>query len=301
MQSEPMFKYRISHKVRTVADLAEPTSIIKGVKFQPFASGPEGDEAWLATEDASAPDVRSAVNGSRTRLLEIVDALAVVLQCSFSLIGSSYMAHRVDSNPDCIIFFRHSRPSKTVGMTLWKPEQVTDVERLLRIGTPGALRYLREAMNAATSSACLAMLVTTAEGLAGQGTVTKKCRQCGLEEQYGAANRGALLALLGQDVNDQLYVKRHGSLRNKLMHGSPIDEAAAAALCHVIYLKILDHLKQTFTLKTVEEIVGAPRRFDSLQEFSSFLRCTSGVPPSLSEIEKNWGSLGERIDEPAGY
>jgi hypothetical protein len=122
-----------------------------------------------------------------------------------------------------------------------------------------------------------------------------------LATKQSGTNRAALLALLGQDANDQLYVKKHGSLRNKLIHGAPIDEAAAAALCQVIYVKILNHLKQAFTLTTVEEIVGAPRRFDSLREFSSFLRCTSGRPPTLWEIETKWGSLGEWVDEPGGY
>ena len=190
-ESTSMFKYRISHKIRTVAELAEPTSIA-GFRVELFAEGPDSDEAWLATEEASASDVRSAVNSSRTRLLEIIDALAAVLQCSFTLIGASFMAYRMDDNPDCIIFFRHLRPSKTVGMMLWKSEQITDVERLRQIGTPGALRYFREAMNAATSSACLAMLVTTAEALAGQSEVTRKCEKCGHEYSYSGTNRAAL-------------------------------------------------------------------------------------------------------------
>lgn len=42
------------------------------------------------------------------------------------------------------------------------------------------------------------------------------------------------------------------------MHGAPIDEVRAAALFKVIDAKMLNHLKQAFTLTTVEEIVGVP-------------------------------------------
>jgi hypothetical protein len=56
------------------------------------------------------------------------------------------------------------------------------------------------------------------------------------------------------------------------MQGAQIDEQAAATLCNAIYLRILDQLKHTFGLPTVEEILDASRPLDSLQEFSSFLR-----------------------------
>lgn len=37
-------------------------------------------EAWVATEEAEAPNVAEAVNGSRNRLMPVIDALAAVLQ-----------------------------------------------------------------------------------------------------------------------------------------------------------------------------------------------------------------------------
>jgi hypothetical protein len=107
--------------------------------------------------------------------------------------------------------------------------------------------------------------------------------------------------VLGTDAYNQLYKKRNGALRNRLMHGHAINEDDAAALCNGIYKQILRHVTDTLGLKTIEDIVGAPRRFDSLQWFRAFLQLQGRTPPSLRELEQNWQQLGDWVAQPAGY
>ena len=63
------------------------------------------------------------------------------------------MIYRVTDNPEQILYFQHLRNRPTVGMPIWKPEQLNDVTRLASVDNPGALHYFREAVNSATPSA----------------------------------------------------------------------------------------------------------------------------------------------------
>ena len=227
--------------------------------------------------------------------------MAAVTQCAFSLVGTSFLVYRLTDNPDRVLYFRHLRDRRTVGMTLWRPEQMEDVTTLMRIESPAALRYFREAMNAATTSACLAMLVTTAEAFAGQTAIVGRCTQCGHEYQYGGTDRATLAAVLGENAYDQLYKKSHGSLRNRLLHGNPIDENIAAMLCGEIYERVLAYLVRTLGLKAIEHIEGAPRRFDSFDWFGAFLRCTATAAPPLRDLEHNWKEVGDWAEQPRNY
>src|ERR1700686_4025526 len=158
----------------------------------------------------------AAFNLSRPRLVRTIDALCIVTQCSFSLTAASLMVYRLTNNPDQIVYFRHHRQRPTVPMSIWKAEQLTDVSLLASIENPGALHYFREAVNASTSSAQLAMLVVTAVALAGQQKVIGKCQKWGFEYAYGGMNRGELQAVLGQAYSP-LYKSNDGSLRNRLL------------------------------------------------------------------------------------
>lgn len=290
--------YLITHKVRTVADL-DGVFQLDGFTLD-YYSGETSDEAWTISETLTADTFLTAFNTSRQRLLPLVDALAFTTQCAFSLAGMSFMVRRIDDNPDCVVYFRHVKPRKTVGMTLWQKEQAEDVSRLLTIENKAALRYFREAANAATSSACLAMLTTAAEALAGQTKITGACENCAHPYERGGTDRAKLEAILGPEANKELY-KKKGSLRNRLMHGHSINEDEAAALCGEAYKRILLYLKTEFKLTTIEEIVGAPRRFDSLEWFGAFVRCKSDYPPLLRELEQGWQKIGELIDQPVNY
>jgi len=182
-----------------------------------------------------APDFISAFNVSRPRLVRTVDALCVVTQCSFSLAAASWMVYRVTDNPELVLYFRHLRNTSTVGMPIWEPNQLNDVARLTSVGSPGALHYFREAVNAATPSGRLALLVSTAEALAGQGRVVGNCQNCGSEYSYPGTNRGELELVLGQEAYSRLYRNNNGALRHRLVHGSAIDESSAAAVSALAY------------------------------------------------------------------
>jgi hypothetical protein len=75
--------YRISHKIKTVATLDQPVEV-NGFRLERFDPPNYSSGAWTATEDYQATDVATAVNESRQRVMALADALAIVLQCSFS-------------------------------------------------------------------------------------------------------------------------------------------------------------------------------------------------------------------------
>lgn len=187
-------------------------------------------------------------------------------------------------------------------MPIWAGQQTADVETLLQGEDPAALRYFREAMNAATSSACLAMLVIVAEALAGQSTVTRSCENCGHVYHRSGTDEDVLWDILGPQVYNHLYVKKHGSIRHRLMHGNQIDENKAALLCEQMYEKIIQYLVRSFTLRTVKHIDFAPRRFDTYEWIAEFILMGANAPvPSLHELEQKWQSIGTVINEPTGY
>ena len=154
---------------------------------------------------------------------------------SFSLAAASWMVYRVTDNPELVLYFWHLRNTSTVGMPIWEPNQLNDVARLTSVGSPGALHYFREAVNAATPSGRLALLVSTAEALAGQGRVVGNCQNCGSEYSYPGTNRGELELVLGQEAYSRLYRNNNGALRHRLVHGSAIDESSAAAVSALAY------------------------------------------------------------------
>jgi hypothetical protein len=291
--------YRIVHKIWTVAELDEARTI-EGFQMRAIDTGSDSG-AWIAIEEIEAPDFITAFNMSRPRLVRTVDALCVVTQCSFSLAAASSLVYRLTDNPDHVLCFRHLRKRATVGMTVWKPEQLNDVAQLVSIENPGALHYFREAVNAATSSAQLAMLVITAEALAGQSKVIGTCQRCGFEYSYGGTNRGELEAVLGAAAYTRLYKSNNGSLRNRLLHGSSVDENAAAEVSTLAYDAILEYLVKSLGLSTIERITAAPRTFQSFERFGTFLRCATDAVPDLPELELNWQRLGQLVKQPAYY
>jgi hypothetical protein len=192
------------------------------------------------------------------------------------------MVYRVSDNPERVLYFRHLRDRPTVGMPISEPNQLTDVARLTSVDNPVALHYFREAVNAATSSARLALLVITAEALAGQGGVIRNCKKCGYRDSYGGTNRNELELVLGHEAYSRLYKKKNGALRNRLLHGSAIEESSAAEVSALAYDSILAYLVKTQRLSTIEEITGAPRTFQSFEWFGVFLRCAQHpVPQNL--------------------
>lgn len=294
-----MPRYRVSHKIWTVAELFEPQAI-EGFEVRAVDTGSDAG-AWIATDEIDGPNFITAFNLSRPRLVRTVDALCVVTQCSFSLAATSWMVYRVTDNPEQVLYFRHLRNRPTVGMTIWKPEQLNDVTRLASVNNPGALHYFREAVNAATPSAQLALLVITSEALAGQSKVVGNCKKCGFDYSYGGTNRVELEIVLGHEAYSRLYKSNNGSLRNRLLHGSAIDENAATEVSALAYDSILQYLVNKLGLSTIEKIIGAPRTFQSFDWFGAFLRCAAHPVPDLPALERDWQRFGDIIEQPAQY
>src|SRR5712675_3131645 len=119
-----MEQYRIVHKIWTVAEL-DKVRMINGFQMRAIDEGSDAG-AWIATDEIGALDFLAAFNSSRPRLVRTIDALCVVTQCSFSLAATSWMVYRLTNNPGHLLYFRHMRERATVGMTIWKEEQLND-------------------------------------------------------------------------------------------------------------------------------------------------------------------------------
>ncbi len=123
-------------------------------------------------------------------------------------------------------------------------------------------------------------------------TITRQCNTCGGQYSYGGTDREQLRQTLGDDAYNQLYVKEHGSVRHRLLHGRGIDEHRAVPVCADVYAQIVKYIQKECDLKFVMDIVDAPRRFDSLEWFGAFLKCRTGQIPRLLEIDQNWQNVG---------
>lgn len=296
-----MPRYLICQKIRTVANV-DYREHIKGFFFREFE--PERGllgEAWEARNEAHGESFRDAFTKSRQALLSLVDAISVVTQCSTSLLATSFCVYKLEQNHDRVMYLYVARRRFPVGITLWEEDQVRDIEKLCNL--PGvALNFLRESNNASTPKARLAMLIAASESLAGDRGDTGKCSNCGFEYPRSGADKTKLRRILGEQAYDRLYEKNSGALRHRLFHGSGAPEEAVGEVLPIVYNRIRSHLQRELALESFEEIVGAPRTFDSFEHAGLFVQCRGPDLPTLQTLEKDWQTICDLIQEdPQGY
>ena len=296
-----MPRYLVSQKVRTVANVNDAYAVneFTFTQFEPERG--LASDAWEARSEVVANNFRDAFSMSRQVLLPLVDAISVVTQSAASLLATSHFVYRLEQNDDRLMFLYVARRRGPVGMPLGQAEQVRDIQKLLAL--PGsAVNYLREANNASTAKTQLAMLVIAAEALAGQKRITGTCKACGTEYAYGGTDKEKLRAVLGDEAFYALYVKDGGSLRNLLFHGKAVPGDAVGQTVGATYRAIRTYLQKELGLESFEEIVGAPRTFDSFEHGWLFVRLRARQIPSLRDLEQRWETLAEIMEgEPPGY
>ena len=297
-----MNSYVIHQKIKAIANLGCEFEH-SGYTFRPYdADRGFSSEEWLAAKLIPAADWHQASTRFRQELLPILDALSVLTQCSFSVIAMSYFVYRINNNDDGTFYLYVAHDRKTVGMSFWDKDQVHDLDRLLTIDNKIALHYFRESNNSSTAKTRLAMLVIAAEALAGQSKKIRICPTCTREETYSSTDRARLEKIVGQQVYERLYVKNHGSLRNRLFHGNVIEDMDVVEVLPSVYDNILDFLKHERGLTTLQKIVAAPRSFSSFDHGGLFVRGNAGIP-DLRFAEENWNrqSVLPPVDVPTTY
>ncbi len=293
-----MPRYLICQKIRTVAGV-DYADHIEGFWFRNF----EADKgllsyAWEATNEALGSDFRDAFAKSRRALLPLVDAISVVTQCAASLVATSFFVYRLEQNEDRVLYLYVARRRDPVGITLWKEEQVRDIRKLAAL-LSAALNFLREANNSSTGKTQLSMLIAAAESLAGQTSGTGTCKRCGFEYEKSGTDKARLRLVLGDEAYERLYVKNGGAIRHRLLHGSGAPEEEIAAVLPLAYDGIRAYLREELKLESFEQIVGAPRTFESFEHGGLFVRLRDKEIPRLRELEDHWQEFCDLIELPS--
>ncbi|MBI3896109.1 MAG: hypothetical protein HY313_09285, partial [Acidobacteria bacterium] len=136
-------EYSIQHKIRTVA-LLPCVNRFREIDFFPYHPG---NPDWIATKNQSGGNFREAYTTFVQELIEITDALSVICHCSFSLLGTTYLVHKLNTGSQP--FFAHVaeiEPTGTVSVFLQR--YIQDLEKLTSADCKVALHFLRESNNA---------------------------------------------------------------------------------------------------------------------------------------------------------
>lgn len=288
-----MKSYTICQKVRTTSLLEKPIAY-KGFTFarEDEAKYHKDGDTWLVTANKEANDFIEAYRLYADELIQIVDGLSTLTQCSFSLLATSYTIQ--EHSKDYFYFFISKR-RQTVGIMADK-EVFDDLNRILSDEMLGALQYFRLANNAATIQTRLNMLVQVTEALAGRGTNVIQCSECENDlhcqkckkekHEYHSTSKENLKKIMGEDLYTVFYKKP--ALRHKLSHGSKVDRQMFPKATTQLHDKLIDFMKQSYGLKSLCQIKSPPRTFNSSAQSGLFLRCT-GQKVSFSVLESNLG------------
>lgn len=283
-------KYLIQKKVKTPIE-AEGTFEIHGFRIEPYREPFQDD--LLITREIEASNGIEALKTFLVELEPVLDSIAVTTQTMvFPLAMGSMLAYRLNDNPNRLFFAQIAEESQIVGMTLTE-EAIKDAEKLLTGSEAVAMTYLREAINAFSSTHKLAMLISAAEALAGSAKVQGKCKECGATYEYPGTNREALKKILGEELYKQIYIETR--IRHKLAHGGDAEMPEAVEIAEKMYYRIvLVYLKEKYKLDSLVEISGAPRGF-TFEYSRSGCRMIADGTPSLRQIEVEWNSHSHEI------
>lgn len=285
-----MNKYKISHKIKTVAEVWEPFEY-NDFKFRQWdftiADGPKG-EAWIAEKEIEAGNLSEAINKFRKDLLEIIQQCCFVSQCYFSLIPESWMVIKENDNPENAFFLYFTREIKAVPLHFNK-EELESLKKLQSFPRKPAFMYLNESTNATTFYSRLAMLIIALESIAGE-----KC----------------------PNITDKDYIKntilKDGQLfeeifnfgdgfRNKIFHGKEAD--ITGDYIDKIYKKIVEYFNFEYSTK-VNLGVKHPQRnpWGNYEELKGFFRPKDGIDIDFKKvIDQFSGSAKTNCSIPADY
>jgi hypothetical protein len=292
-----MSTYAVSQKIRTVAHIDRPLHL-EGITVTPVpkTAGSSG-LSWIADLDIDAVDADTALIAAWERIIPLLDKLALISQCAFSMAAQSYLVRRLTDNPGDIFFMFCARARHPNGMPLWSPEQLDDVQALSN-APEIALRNFREAANASMAQSALSALIIASEALAGTVQKVRKCQcggqvacpECGKQASSPFSDEGKLQAILGETAYKELYrgTAKRGPVRHKLLHGSGVPTGQILTLLQNAYEHFLGYMQQTYNLKSVKSMVNAPRSFTQFEYFADFGRMSDGSVPDIALLDGGW-------------
>lgn len=267
-----MNKYKISHKIKTLAELWEPFEY-NDFKFRQWdftnADGPKG-EAWIAEREIEAGNLLEAINKFRKDLLEIVQQCCFVSQCYFSLIPESWMVIKENDNTDNTFFLRFTKEIKAVPLHFNK-EELESLKKLQSFPRKPAFMYLNESTNAVTFYSRLAMLIIALESIAG-------------EESPNVTNKDYIKNTILKDnqLFEEIFAFGDG-FRNKIFHGK--DANITGDYIDKIYKKIAEYFNSEYGTKVNLDVKHPQRNpWGNYEELKGFFEPKDGISKDFKEV-----------------
>lgn len=243
-----MNKYRILHKVATVAEIVEPF-VHNDYEFTSYAPEWWNSDAWVASKIVTAENANNARVSFINGLIPIIEQCSTISQCAFRFTVGSFVIYRLNDNPDKDVFIYYVKDVGHTGLQFAEEERA-QLPKMAAVENQKGFMYIMDAANCITFYSRLAMLLSAAEAFAGEVDMgnTK------------TTNKTILKEILGVDLYDKLYARGVG-LRHKLVHGNIADHNRYYGMTEEVYKKIRSYLKVKFDIQIEENVVSPLRNF----------------------------------------
>lgn len=285
----PMHEYIIEKRVETLFTCYEHGIKYDGYGFERPYQG-RRDSYLIVKKTVASANYVDAVIKFLTKLSDILTALSVVTQCDVSsLLVGSCLVRKVGGDQNVGYFYYAKR---TPGARLDMDSSIGDVDILLKADIDTALSFLRESNHATSPKACLAMMISAAESLAGTEEKQKKCPSCGCSQpKYNSTNHKQLKRILGQELHDRLYAR--GEIRHSLVHGrNGVSESEIASIVPEVYRQIVqNYLPSRYNLQSINNSASeVPRNGSDVKHWGGFIRMKGAKAMTLDVIEAQFES-----------
>ncbi len=276
-----MNEYKISHKIKTLAELWEPFAY-KGFNFRQWdftiADGPKG-EAWIVEKEIKASNLLNAINKFRKELLDIIQQCCFVSQCYFSFIPESWMVLKKNNNDENIFFLRFTKEVEAVSLHFDK-EEIESLKKLDSFPRKPAFMYLNESTNAVTFYSRLAMLIITLESIAGE-------KSPNVTDKEFIKNK----ILKDDKLFDEIFARGSG-IRNKIFHGKDVD--ITDNYIDNIYKKIVEYFNSEFGTNINLSVVDPQRiPWGNYVELRGFFKPKDQIIPDFKNVVEKFSASAQ--------
>lgn len=290
-----MNKYRIQHKIKTLAQLSfskpEWTEIeidwykIKNRWFNiqqwPFWN------AWIIEKNIEAWHYIEALNIFRRSFNIIAQRICFISQCYFEFLDESRLIEKLNNNPEKIFILHDIRDRVPVWLYFTEKElkDFKIIEKEL-IDNP-CFMYLQASNNTLWYHAKLSLLCSALEALAGKEEKESK------EWIYTTYNKDIMKIILWDNYYNKIFGKNW--LRHKIQHWDFINDFYWENYIEIIYKKILEYFNNRFSLNFDTNIISPQRHFYwNLEYVNLFLK------PKSQEQKIDLKEIPKKIEENLG-
>lgn len=292
-----MNKYKIKQKIKTPANLSFFNNDFSYEEFN-FCLYDDKERLpfkreWVTNKIIEADNMIDAINEFRNQLVKVLDLMFVFTQCSFNIIGQSFLVIKENNNPKNIVYFYYAEEKDPVGMEVTN-EFKDEMDKLKKglgdkIFALSSWHMIAHTMKSRTR---LFSQIITVESLIDSEKQTTTCNQCNKElicskcsfkKTYSSTSKKKLKEILGDKLYKKLYTEDR--IRHKLFHGEFVENSKISEVIEPMYGKIIDYFKDEYGVN-VPKIKIQPRGFNQFNYSDNFIRLVDGSIPEIEDLEK---------------